>query len=74
MLKINIIDINVIPNADHLGIWKKSLTLPVIVQRAIAMIIDAKKSIRISFNLHKINIERTNAEIDRNVVVFKLLI
>ena len=72
MLEINIIDINVIPNENHLGILKKSRILPVIVQSAIDIIIEAKKSIIISFKLHKISIEIIKDEIDNNVVVFKL--
>ena len=71
-LVIKIIDINVIPKADHLGIGKNSRILPVIVQRAIAIIIEAKKSMSISFKLHKINIETINAEIVSKLVVFKL--
>ena len=72
MLEINIIDINVITNENHLGILKKSRILPVIVQSAIDIIIEAKKSIIISFKLHKISIEIIKDEIDNNVVVFKL--
>ena len=57
ILVISIIDINVIPNDVHLGIFKKSLIRPVIVQSAIAIIIEAKNSISISFKLQKINID-----------------
>ena len=72
MLEINIIDINVITNENHLGILKKSRILPVIVQSAIDIIIEAKNSMIISFKLHKISIEIIKDEIDNNVVVFKL--
>ena len=72
MLEINIIEINVITNEVHLGILRKSLIFPVIVQRAIAMIIEAKKSIIISFKLHKIKMEIINAEIEKKLVGFKL--
>tara|TARA_B100001250_G_C19785706_1_gene784026 strand:- start:1743 stop:1967 length:225 start_codon:yes stop_codon:yes gene_type:complete len=72
MLKIRIIDIIVIPSEAHLGIDKNSLTLPVIVQRAIAIIIDAKISMSISLRFHKINIEIINAAIDSKLVGFKL--
>ena len=70
ILEISIIDINVTPSADHLGILKASLILPVIVQRAIAIIIEAKKSIIISFKLHNINIEKIKAVIDRKLFSF----
>ena len=72
MLEINTIDINVIPIDAHLGILRKSRILPVIVQSAIAIIIEAKKSIRISFKLHRMNMEKINAEIDKKFVGFKL--
>ena len=72
MLEINIIDINVIPKEAHLGMLKKSLILPVIVHSAIAMIAEAKKSISISFKLHKINMDIIKAKIDKKLVVFKL--
>ena len=72
MLEIKIIDINVIPNEIHLGIFKKSLIFPVMVQSAIAIIIEAKNNISISFKLHKINIEISKAVIVNNVVGFKL--
>tara|TARA_B100000579_G_scaffold369503_1_gene330984 strand:+ start:118 stop:276 length:159 start_codon:yes stop_codon:yes gene_type:complete len=49
-----------------------SLILPVIVQSAIAIIIEAKKSIIISFKPHKINIEIIKAVIDSKVVDFNL--
>tara|TARA_B100000965_G_scaffold375920_1_gene368726 strand:- start:1396 stop:1533 length:138 start_codon:yes stop_codon:yes gene_type:complete len=39
---------------------------------AIAIIIDAKNSISISFKLQNINMEIMNAEIDSKVVGFKL--
>tara|TARA_Y100001968_G_C18906712_1_gene503304 strand:- start:331 stop:465 length:135 start_codon:yes stop_codon:yes gene_type:complete len=42
------------------------------VQRAIAIIIEAKNRINISFNPHKINIEITKAEIDSKLFVFNL--
>jgi len=42
------------------------------VHIAIANIIEAKKSIIISFNPHKINIEIIKAVIDSKVVDFKL--
>tara|TARA_B100000902_G_C26856862_1_gene691048 strand:+ start:38 stop:292 length:255 start_codon:yes stop_codon:yes gene_type:complete len=62
----------VITKDAHLGILKNSLILPVIVQRAIAIIIEAKKSMIISFNPHKINTEIIKAVIDRKLVVFNL--
>tara|TARA_B100000965_G_scaffold73633_1_gene58120 strand:+ start:480 stop:644 length:165 start_codon:yes stop_codon:yes gene_type:complete len=51
---------------------KESRILPVIVQRAIAIIIDAKNSMIISFNPHKINIEIIKAVIDSKFVGFNL--
>ena len=72
MLEIKIIDINVIPNEIHLGIFKKFLIFPVMVQSAIAIIIEAKNNISISFKLHKINTEMIKAVIGNNVVGFKL--
>ena len=72
ILEISNIDIIVITKDTDLGILKKSLIFPVIVQRAIAIIIAAKKSIIISFKLHKINIEITKAVIDRKLVGFNL--
>jgi len=72
MLEIKIIDIIVIPKEAHLGIESISFILPVIVQRAIAIIIDAKIRMSISFRLHKINVEIINAEIESKLVVFKL--
>ena len=72
MLEINIIDINVIPKEAHLGILSKSLIFPVIVHSAIAMIAEAKKSISISFKLHKIKMEITKEIIDKKLVCFKL--
>jgi len=42
------------------------------VQRAIAIIIEAKKSMIISFNPHKINIEIIKAVIDSKFVGFNL--
>ncbi len=74
ILEISNIEIIVIINDDHLGILKKSLILPVIVQRAIAIIIEAKNSIITSFKFHKINIEITNAAIDSKLVDFNLII
>ena len=65
ILEISNIEIIVITNDVHLGILRKSLILPVIVQRAIAMIIEAKNSMTISFNPHKINTEITKAVIDK---------
>ncbi len=59
------------PNEANLGMEKISLIVPVIVQRAIAKIIDAKIRISISFRLHKINIEIINAAIDSQLVDFK---
>ena len=72
MLEIKSIDIIVIPKDIHLGILKVSLIFPVIVQSAIAIIIDAKKSIIISFKPHKINIDIIKAVIDSKVVDFNL--
>ena len=72
MLEITNIDISVITNDAHLGIWNKSRILPVIVQRAMAIIIEAKNSMIISFKPHKINIEKTKAVIDRKLVGFNL--
>ena len=72
MLEISNIEIIVIINDTHLGILKKSLILPVIVQRAIAIIIEAKNSMNISFNPHKINTEITNAVIESKLVCFNL--
>ena len=72
MLEIKIIDINVMANATHRGSEKIFRILPVIVQRAIAKIIDAKISMIISFRLHIINIETINAAIDSQLVGFKL--
>ena len=72
ILEIRIIEIIVITNDIHLGILKKSLILPVIVQRAIAIIIEAKNSMTISFKLHKINTEMIKAVIERKLVCFNL--
>ena len=72
ILEISNIEIIVITNDTHLGILKKYLILPVIVQRAIAMIIDAKNSMIISFNPHKINKEITKAVIDSKLIDFNL--
>ena len=72
ILEINSIDIIVIPKDIHLGIPRVSRILPVIVHSAIAMIIEAKKSIIISFKPHKINIEIIKAVIDSNVDGFNL--
>ena len=59
-------------NDDHLGICKKSLILPVIVQRAIAIIIEAKNRIIISFKPHKINTDIARAVIDSKLLFFNL--
>ena len=72
ILEIKIMDIIAIQYAAHLGIEKMSRILPIRVQRAIAIIIDAKKRISISFRLQKINIEIISAAIDSQLVVFKL--
>ena len=72
ILEISSIENIVITKDVHLGIRKKSFILPVIVQRAIAIIIEAKKSMIISFNPHKINIEIIKAVIDRKLVDFNL--
>ena len=72
ILEISNIEIIVIINDTHLGIFKKSLILPVIVQRAMAIIIEAKNSIMISFNPHKINIEITKAIVDSRLDCFNL--
>ena len=72
ILEISTIEIIVITNDTHLGRWRKSRILPVIVQRAIAIIIEAKKSIIISFKLHKIIIEIIKAVIDNKLVGFNL--
>ena len=74
MLETNIILINVIPTDVHLGMLKKPWILQVIVQSAIAIIIDAKNNIRISFKLHKINMEMITAVIENKVFGFKLYI
>ncbi len=71
ILEISNIEIIVITNDAHLGILRKSLILPVIVERAIAITIDAKNSISISFKLHKINMEIIKAVIDSKLVGFK---
>ncbi len=65
-------DIKVITNEAHLGIFKKTLILPIRVHNAIDKIIEAKKSMSISFKLHKINMEIIKAVIDNKVVNFKL--
>ncbi len=72
ILEISKIENIVIINDDHLGILKKSLILPVSVQRAIAITIEAKNSIIVSFKLHKINTEITKAVIDSKLVDFNL--
>tara|TARA_B100000579_G_scaffold109452_1_gene87306 strand:+ start:437 stop:661 length:225 start_codon:yes stop_codon:yes gene_type:complete len=72
MLEISNIEIKVITKDAHLGICKKTLILPVIVHRAIAITIEAKKSIIISFKPHKIITEINKAEIDRKLVGFNL--
>tara|TARA_Y100001968_G_scaffold281073_1_gene278099 strand:+ start:278 stop:502 length:225 start_codon:yes stop_codon:yes gene_type:complete len=70
MLDIKIIEINVSPNEVHLGILRKICSLPVIVQSAIAIIIEAKNNIRISFKLHNINMEMIKVKIDNKLVGF----
>ena len=65
-------DINVITNEAHLGILRKTLILPIRVHNAIDKIIEAKKSMRISFKFHTINMEIIKAVIDNKVVDFKL--
>ena len=72
ILEISNIDIIVITKDTDLGILKKSLIFPVIVQRAIAMIIEAKNSMMISFKLHKIIREIIRAVIDSKLVGFNL--
>ena len=72
MLEINIIDTNVIPNDVHLGICRKSRSFPVRVQSAMAIIIEAKNNISISFKLHRINMEIIKAIIVNKLVDFKL--
>ena len=62
------------PKEAHLGIENISLTFPVIVQSAIAIIAEANKSINISLKLHKIIMEIINAVIDRIVFDFNLII
>ena len=74
MLEIKTKDIKVIPSDAHLGRWKKSWIFPVRVHIAIAIIIEAKNRINISFKFHKINMEMINAIIENNVVGFKLYI
>tara|TARA_B100000214_G_scaffold375150_1_gene360334 strand:+ start:1754 stop:1993 length:240 start_codon:yes stop_codon:yes gene_type:complete len=71
-LEINTIDIKVITKDSHLGIRKRSLTLPVIVQSAMAIIIEAKKSINISFKLHIINTDIIKAVTESKLVGFNL--
>ena len=71
-LDISNIEINAITKDVHLGTLKRSLILPVIVQRAIANIIEAKNSMIISFKPHKINIEIIKAVIDSKLVGFNL--
>ncbi len=70
ILEISKIEIIVIIKDDHLGILKKSLILPVRVQRAIAIIIEAKNSMIMSFKLHRINIEIIKDVNDSKVVSF----
>ena len=72
IVEINTIETSIMQNANHLGILKIVLILPVIVQRAIAKIIDAKNRISISFKLHKINMEMIKIDADKKLVVFKL--
>ena len=71
-LEISNIEIIAITKDVHLGTFKKSLILPVIVQRAIAKIMEAKNSMIISFKPHKINIEIIKAVIDSKLVGFNL--
>ena len=71
-LDISNIEINAITKDVHLGTLSKFLILPVIVQRAIAKIIEAKNSMIISFKPHKINIEIIKAVIDSKLVGFNL--
>ena len=73
ILNSKTIDINVIPTEAHLGMLKKSLILPVRVQSAIAIIIDAKNNISISFKLHKINMATIKPVIDNKVVSSKFI-
>ena len=73
-IEIKTKDIKVIPSDAHLGRWKKSWIFPVRVHIAIAIIIEAKNRINISFKFHKINMEMINAIIENNVVGFKLYI
>tara|TARA_Y100001968_G_C19334406_1_gene706050 strand:- start:909 stop:1202 length:294 start_codon:yes stop_codon:yes gene_type:complete len=61
ILDISIIDINVIKNEAHLGIERTCLIFPVIVHKAIAIIVDANNKINISLKLHKINVEINKA-------------
>ena len=70
--EITIIDNNVKVNDVHLGSLEISRILPVIVHRAIAIIIAAKNRIIISLRPHKINIEIINAVIDSKLVGFNL--
>ena len=72
MVEISKIEIIVNINEIHLGIRKKFRIFPVIVQRAIAIIIEAKNSIITSFKPHKINMEKTKAIIDSKLVCFNL--
>ena len=65
-------EIIVITSDTHLGILRKFCILPVIVQRAMAMIIEAKNSINISFNPHKIYKEIAKARIESKLVGFNL--
>ena len=71
-LEISNIEINAITKDVHLGTFRTSLILPVIVQRAIANIIEAKNSMIISFKPHKINIEIIKAVIDSKLDCFNL--
>tara|TARA_B100000214_G_C23740550_1_gene523062 strand:+ start:201 stop:437 length:237 start_codon:yes stop_codon:yes gene_type:complete len=72
MLETKIIDSNVNVNDKNLGMLSKSWILPVILQRAIAIIIEAKNSIIISLKPQRINIEIINNVIDRKLVGFNL--
>ena len=65
-------NINVRAKEIHLGIDKISRSLPIIVQRAIAIITEAKINIRISFKLHKITTEIISATNESQLVDFNL--
>ena len=59
--------------ANHLGIENICLIFPVIVHKAIAIIIEANNWINTSLKFHNINVEIIIAVIDSQVVDFKLL-